>query len=73
MPRNVRVFAILAVINEIAHLHVLHKVRYAPHMVIVEVRDEHVIDLCNARVFHRRLDPLSIATVVVRPARIDQH
>ncbi len=45
VTRDVGVFAVFAVVEELADLDALDQVRHAAHMVDVEVRDEHVVEL----------------------------
>ena len=72
VARDVGVFAVHAVIEKFADLDVLDEIRHAAHVIGMEVGDEHMVDLRDAGVFHRRLNALGVAAIVAGPAGIDQ-
>src|ERR1700739_38786 len=72
VARDVGVFAVDAVIEELADLDMLNEIRHAAYMIGVEVGDEHLVDHRTAGVFHCRLNALGIAAIVAGPAGIDQ-
>ena len=72
VARDVGVFAILAVIEELADGHALHQFGHAAHVVDVVVSHEQMIDLRDAGVAHGGLNAVGVAAIVIRPARIDQ-
>ena len=45
VARDVGVFAVLAVIEELADLDALDKIRHAAHVIDVEVGDQHMVEL----------------------------
>ena len=49
------------------------ELRHAAHVVLVEVRDQQVIDCLHAGVLGGRGDAVGVAAVVAGPAGIDQH
>ena len=72
VTRDVGVFAVFAVVEELADLDALHEIRHAAHVVRMEVRDEHLVELGNAGIVHGGHDAVGIAAVVARPACIDE-
>ena len=72
VTRDVGVFAVFAVIEEFADFYVLDEVRHAPYMIRVEVGDEHLVDLRDPCILHRRLNALGIAAFISRPPGVDQ-
>ncbi len=72
VARDVGVLAVHAVIEKLADLDALDEIRHAAHVIGMEVGDEHLVDLRDARIFHRRLDALGVAAIVAGPAGIDQ-
>ncbi len=69
---NVGVFAVLAVIEELADLDALDEIRHSADVIDMEVGDEHLVDFGDAGVFHCGLNALGIAAVVAGPAGIDE-
>ena len=70
--RDVRVFAIEAVVEEFADGDALDEFRHAANVIGVKVGDEHVIKTGDAGVAHGGLDALGVATVVARPPCVNQ-
>lgn len=64
--------AVFTVVDEFADLDVLNEVGHAADVIDVEVRDENVIDLCDAGVLHGGFNADSIAAVVAGPAGVDE-
>ena len=60
---NVGVFAVDAMIEEFADLHMLDEFRHAAHVIDVEVGDEHVIEAGDAGIVHGGLDAANVAAV----------
>ncbi len=72
VARNIRVFAVFAVIQELPNLDALDQIRRPAHMIDMEVCNEHMVDLHDARILHRRLDSVGITAIVARPTRVHQ-
>ena len=70
--RDVRVFAIEAVVEEFADGDALDEFGHAANVIGVKVGDEHVIKTGDAGVAHGGLDALGVATVVARPPCVNQ-
>ena len=66
------VLAVHAVVNEFSNRHALDQLRQSAHVVVVEMRDEHVVEARDAGVAHGCLDALGVAAIGGGPAGIDQ-
>src|SRR2546430_15717710 len=69
---SVHGFAVFAVIDECSYRDSGHELRYASHMVVVKMCDQHVINLADPGQFDCRNDAIGIAAIVARPARINE-
>ena len=72
VARDVGVFAVGTVVEELADLDALDEFRHAANVIGMVVGDEHMIDVRDAGVFHCRLDAIGVAAVVAGPAGIDE-
>ena len=66
------VFAVLAVVKELAHLNVRHQFGHAAYVVVVKVRDQHMVDALDAGISHGGQNALGVAAVVAGPTSVDQ-
>src|SRR2546430_15475891 len=66
---SVHGFAVFAVIDECSYRDSGHELRYASHMVVVKMCDQHVINLADPGQFDCRNDAIGIAAIVARPPR----
>jgi hypothetical protein len=60
------------VVNESTDLYVFDEIRYAAYVIGVVMRDQDVVDLRDARIFHCCLDAIDVAAIVAGPAGIDE-
>ena len=66
------VFAVLAVVQELAHLNLCNQRGHAAYVVVVKMRNQHMIDALDAGIFHGGQYALCVAAVVAGPASVDQ-
>ncbi len=72
VARVVCVFAVLAVVQKLAHFDTRHQLGHAAHVIVVIVRDQHMVDALDAGIAHGRKNALGVAAVVAGPTGINQ-